>query len=68
MLGKVSAFELSELAFHADGRLYVSHPALWTNYALNIVIGLQVFLGALTTGIAAGLTNARQVSFIRTQP
>ncbi|KAF9242832.1 hypothetical protein BU15DRAFT_72482 [Melanogaster broomeanus] len=31
--------------------------ALWTGYALNIAIGLQVLLGALTTGLAAALTG-----------
>ncbi|KAF9242831.1 hypothetical protein BU15DRAFT_60126 [Melanogaster broomeanus] len=31
--------------------------ALWTAYALNIAIGLQVLLGALTTGLAAALTG-----------
>ncbi|KAG8215753.1 hypothetical protein J3R82DRAFT_7652 [Butyriboletus roseoflavus] len=38
--------------------------ALWTGYALNIAIGLQVLLGALTTGLAAAVTNGRQASFI----
>ncbi|KAF8840123.1 hypothetical protein BDN67DRAFT_930923 [Paxillus ammoniavirescens] len=33
--------------------------ALWTGYALNIAIGLQVFLGALTTGLAAAVSNPR---------
>jgi hypothetical protein len=32
-----------------------------TGYALNIAIGLQVLLGALTTGLAAALSG-RQVS------
>ncbi|KAI9463879.1 hypothetical protein HD554DRAFT_2026866 [Boletus coccyginus] len=36
--------------------------ALWTGYALNIAIGLQVFFGALTTGIAAAVTSGRQAS------
>ncbi|OJA11345.1 hypothetical protein AZE42_04927 [Rhizopogon vesiculosus] len=31
--------------------------AKWTSYALNIAIGLQVLLGALTTGIAAALSG-----------
>lgn len=35
--------------------------AKWTGYALNIAIGLQVLLGALTTGLAAALSG-RQVS------
>ncbi|KAF9221123.1 hypothetical protein BS17DRAFT_712297, partial [Gyrodon lividus] len=34
--------------------------ALWTGYALNLAIGLQVFLGALTTGLAAAVSNPRQ--------
>ncbi|KAN0078160.1 hypothetical protein V8E55_010217 [Tylopilus felleus] len=34
--------------------------ALFTGYALNIAIGLQVFLGALTTGLAAAVTSGRQ--------
>jgi hypothetical protein len=35
--------------------------AKMTGYALNIAIGLQVLLGALTTGLAAALSG-RQVS------
>ncbi|OAX41644.1 hypothetical protein K503DRAFT_767508 [Rhizopogon vinicolor AM-OR11-026] len=35
--------------------------AQWTGYALNIAIGLQVLLGALTTGLSAALSG-RQVS------
>lgn len=66
MLRKVSIRRLSELPFHADGRLYASSSALWTGYVLNIAIGLQVFLGALTTGLAAAVTNPKQASFIRT--
>ncbi|KAF9221096.1 hypothetical protein BS17DRAFT_278005 [Gyrodon lividus] len=34
--------------------------ALWTSYAINIAIGLQVFLGALTTAIPAAFTSAKQ--------
>ncbi|KAI6144375.1 hypothetical protein BKA82DRAFT_4177307 [Pisolithus tinctorius] len=34
--------------------------AIMTGYALNIAIGLQVLLGALTTGIAAALQTGRQ--------
>ncbi|KAF9221097.1 hypothetical protein BS17DRAFT_785902 [Gyrodon lividus] len=34
--------------------------ALWTGYALNIAIGLQVLLGALTTGLSAAVSSARQ--------
>ncbi|KAI0317339.1 hypothetical protein OF83DRAFT_1045915, partial [Amylostereum chailletii] len=32
--------------------------AKWTGLTLNIVIGLQVLLGALTTGLGAALHNA----------
>jgi len=43
------------------GRLHVSKcvrsEAQWTSYALNIAIGLQVLLGALTTGISAALSG-----------
>jgi len=43
------------------GRLHVSKcvrsEAQWTSYALNIAIGLQVLLGALTTGISAALSS-----------
>jgi hypothetical protein len=38
----------------------VPFEAKWTSYALNIAIGLQVFLGALTTGLSAALSG-RQV-------
>ncbi|OAX35825.1 hypothetical protein K503DRAFT_802519 [Rhizopogon vinicolor AM-OR11-026] len=31
--------------------------AKWTSYALNIAIGLQVLLGALTTGLSASLSS-----------
>ncbi|KAI6108734.1 hypothetical protein EDD16DRAFT_1618619 [Pisolithus croceorrhizus] len=34
--------------------------AIMTSYALNIAIGLQVLLGALTTGIAAALQTGKQ--------
>lgn len=34
--------------------------AITTSYALNIAIGLQVLLGALTTGIAAALQTGKQ--------
>lgn len=37
---------------------------MWTGYALNVAIGLQVLLGALTTGLAAAVTSGRQASFI----
>ena len=57
MLGKVRLWGLSELPFHTDVRPYVSYSALWTGYALNIAIGLQVFLGALTTGLAAAVSG-----------
>ena len=60
---KVS-LHLSELPFYADRRLCVSSSALWTGYALNIAIGLQVLLGALTTGLAAAVTG-KQAGFIR---
>ena len=33
----------------------VRFQAKWTGLALNIAIGLQVLLGALTTGISAAL-------------
>jgi SMODS and SLOG-associating 2TM effector domain len=33
------------------------HTAKWTNWAINIAIGLQVFLGALTTGLGASLSG-----------
>lgn len=36
--------------------------ALWTNYTLNIAIGLQVLLGALTTGISSAVTTLKQAS------
>jgi hypothetical protein len=39
----------------------VPFEAKITGYALNIAIGLQVFLGALTTGLAAALSG-KQVS------
>ncbi|KAH0835621.1 hypothetical protein J3R83DRAFT_9369 [Lanmaoa asiatica] len=42
-----------------------AQKALWTGYALNIAIGLQVLLGALTTGLAAAVTSGRQASLIR---
>jgi TPP-dependent indolepyruvate ferredoxin oxidoreductase alpha subunit len=35
----------------------VRFEAKWTSYALNIAIGLQVLLGALTTGISAALSG-----------
>jgi hypothetical protein len=38
----------------------LSYSALWTGYALNIAIGLQVLLGALTTGLAAAVTSGKQ--------
>ncbi|KIK92525.1 hypothetical protein PAXRUDRAFT_34482 [Paxillus rubicundulus Ve08.2h10] len=41
--------------------------ALWTGYALNIAIGLQVFLGALTTGLAAAVSNPRHESIFLAQ-
>ena len=59
MLGKVGLGGFSELLFHADGRLS-AYPALWTGYALNIAIGLQVFFGALTTGVAAAASSDKQ--------
>ncbi|KAG6334814.1 hypothetical protein ID866_4266 [Astraeus odoratus] len=34
--------------------------AMWTGYALNGAIGLQVLLGALTTAVAAALQTGRQ--------
>ncbi|KAF8127851.1 hypothetical protein EV363DRAFT_1341568 [Boletus edulis] len=37
-----------------------AQKSLWTGYALNIAIGLQVFLGALTTGLAAALPIGKQ--------
>ncbi|KAG0706939.1 hypothetical protein DFH29DRAFT_96249 [Suillus ampliporus] len=37
----------------------------WTGYALNIAIGLQVLLGALTTGVASALSG-KQVSIATT--
>ncbi|KAI6012201.1 hypothetical protein EDC04DRAFT_2579988 [Pisolithus marmoratus] len=37
-----------------------------TNYALNIAIGLQVFLGALTTGVAAAVSTGKQASGLST--
>ncbi|KIK82162.1 hypothetical protein PAXRUDRAFT_832365 [Paxillus rubicundulus Ve08.2h10] len=36
-----------------------AQKALWTGYALNIAIGMQVLLGALTTGLAAAVTDPR---------
>ncbi|KAG1753512.1 uncharacterized protein EDB91DRAFT_1242500 [Suillus paluster] len=39
--------------------------AKWTSYALNIAIGVQVLLGALTTGVAAALSG-KQVSIATT--
>ncbi|KIJ13641.1 hypothetical protein PAXINDRAFT_170339 [Paxillus involutus ATCC 200175] len=33
--------------------------ALWTGYALNAAIGMQVLLGALTTGLSAAVTDPR---------
>ena len=56
---------LNFLGIHANSRLHVLPSALWTGYALNIAIGLQVFFGALTTGIAAAVTSGRQASSIR---
>ncbi|KAG9312534.1 hypothetical protein JVU11DRAFT_6929 [Chiua virens] len=37
-----------------------ARTALWTGYAINIAIGLQVLLGALTTGLSAAVTTAKQ--------
>lgn len=44
---------------------YVSCSAVWTGYALNIAIGLQVFLGAMTTALAAALTTGKQACLFR---
>ncbi|KAH9974919.1 hypothetical protein BGW80DRAFT_1169812, partial [Lactifluus volemus] len=33
------------------------YRAKWTNMAINVAIGLQVFLGALTTALGAALTG-----------
>jgi hypothetical protein len=35
--------------------------AKWTNIVMNIAIGLQVFLGALTTGLGAALSGKKSV-------
>ncbi|KAH7886798.1 hypothetical protein F5I97DRAFT_1052657 [Phlebopus sp. FC_14] len=40
-----------------------SSPAKWTGYALNIAIGLQVLLGAMTTGLSV-VTTGRQTSIM----
>ena len=40
------------------------HAALYQGYALNIAIGLQVFLGALTTALAAALTTGKKVGYM----
>lgn len=39
----------------------IDHVAKMTGYALNIAIGLQVLLGALTTGLSV-VTTGKQVS------
>ncbi|KAF9242851.1 hypothetical protein BU15DRAFT_19991, partial [Melanogaster broomeanus] len=43
-----------------------ARKATLTNYSLNIAIGLQVFLGALTTGISAAVTSVKQASGLAT--
>ncbi|KAF9242834.1 hypothetical protein BU15DRAFT_60128 [Melanogaster broomeanus] len=40
-----------------EEKMKYAKKALWTGYALNIAIGLQVLLGALTTGLASALTG-----------
>ncbi|KAG2069199.1 hypothetical protein BDR04DRAFT_722560 [Suillus decipiens] len=46
-------------------RAQYARKAKLAGYALNIAIGLQVFLGALTTGLAAALSG-KQVSIATT--
>ena len=48
----------SNLPPNTDGKLYASNSALYMRYAIS----LQVFLGALMTGLAAALTIGRQAS------
>ena len=51
-----SAFNPPLISYPARGS-----TAQWTGYALNAAIGMQVFLGALTTAISAA-TSGRQAS------
>ena len=61
---EVSPGRFSNLLSNTDGRLHASNSAFYMGYTLNIAIGLQVLLGALTMGLAATLNTGRQVSFI----
>lgn len=51
------------VGFPADGGLCL-YLAVVFGYALNIMIGIQVLLGALTTAISAAVRTVRQASLI----
>ncbi|KAG9312529.1 hypothetical protein JVU11DRAFT_6924 [Chiua virens] len=43
-----------------------AEAAQWKSYAINVAIGLQVLLGALTTALAAAVASAKQASSLST--